>query len=178
MTEKKVLEDESKKFSKQLLGKTIVSKTGKRFGEVGDLIFETRSGELIHMVVNNPTAYTEKLELEKDKQSRILIPFSAVIAMVALCLLILLISRSVVVGSGMFCRRVMAKMALKVLLLNGVWSASARMTTVLGCRFARVFALLSKPSDVSSPTSSPFELLTCLKSRPVPHPMSSMMFLG
>ena len=74
-------EDESKKFSKELLGKTIVSKNGKRFGEVGDVIFETRSGELIHMVVNNPTAYTEKLELEKDKQGRILIPFSAVMAM-------------------------------------------------------------------------------------------------
>jgi len=81
MTEKNIVTEDSKKFSKQLLGKTIVSKTGKRFGEVGDLIFETRSGELIHMVVNNPTAYTEKLELEKDKQGRILIPFSAVIAM-------------------------------------------------------------------------------------------------
>ena len=81
MTEKKIVTEDSKKFSKQLLGKTIVSKTGKRFGEVGDLIFETRSGELIHMVVNNPTAYTEKLELEKDKQGRTLIPFSAVIAM-------------------------------------------------------------------------------------------------
>ncbi len=81
--EKKVLpvEDEGKKFSKQLLGKVIVSKTGKRFGEVGDLIFETKSGELIHMVVSNPTPYTEKLELEKDKQGRMLIPFSAVIAM-------------------------------------------------------------------------------------------------
>ena len=75
------MSEDDKKFSKQLIGKTIVSKTGKRFGEVGDLIFETRSGELIHMVVNNPTAYTEKLELEKDKQNRILIPFSAVIAM-------------------------------------------------------------------------------------------------
>ena len=72
--------DESKKFSKQLIGKTIVSKTGKRFGEVGDIIYETKSGELIHMVVNNPTQYTEKMELEKDKQGRILIPFSAVIA--------------------------------------------------------------------------------------------------
>ena len=69
-----------KKFSKQLIGKTIVSKTGKRFGEVGDIIFETRSGELIHMVLTNPTSYTEKLELEKDKESKILIPFSAVIA--------------------------------------------------------------------------------------------------
>ncbi|MBU4492836.1 MAG: PRC-barrel domain-containing protein, partial [Nanoarchaeota archaeon] len=39
--------EEDKKFSKQLIGKTVVSKTGKRFGEVGDIIFETRSGELI-----------------------------------------------------------------------------------------------------------------------------------
>ncbi|MFH1642340.1 MAG: PRC-barrel domain-containing protein [Nanoarchaeota archaeon] len=69
-----------KKFSKQLIGKTVVSKTGKRFGEIGDIIFETRSGELIHMVLTNPTSYTEKLELEKDKENRILIPFSAVIA--------------------------------------------------------------------------------------------------
>jgi len=73
--------EEEKKFSRQLLGKTIVSKTGKRFGEVGDIIFETRSGELIHLVLRNPTSYTEKLELEKDKEGRILIPFSAVIAM-------------------------------------------------------------------------------------------------
>ena len=72
--------EEEKKFSKQLMGKTVVSKTGKRFGEVGDLIFETRSGELIHLVLSNPTAYTSKLELEKDKSGNILIPFSAVIA--------------------------------------------------------------------------------------------------
>ncbi|HII16523.1 TPA: hypothetical protein HA361_01290 [Candidatus Woesearchaeota archaeon] len=72
--------DEEKKFSKQLIGKTVVSKTGKRFGEVGDIIFETRSGELIHMVLNNPTSYTQKLELEKSKEGKILIPFSAVIA--------------------------------------------------------------------------------------------------
>ena len=73
--------EEEKKFSKNLIGKTIVSKTGKRFGEVGDIIFETRSGELIHLVLANPTSYTEKLELEKDKDGSILIPFSAVIAM-------------------------------------------------------------------------------------------------
>jgi len=72
--------EEEKKFSKQLIGKTVVSKTGKRFGEVGDLVFETRSGELIHLILVNPTAYTTKLELEKDKEGNILIPFSAVIA--------------------------------------------------------------------------------------------------
>ena len=72
--------DEDKKFSKQLIGKTVVSKTGKRFGELGDIIFETSSGELIHMVLQNPTAYTKRMELEKTKDSEILIPFSAVIA--------------------------------------------------------------------------------------------------
>jgi len=72
--------EEDKKFSKQLIGKTVVSKTGKRFGEVGDIIFETRSGELIHLMLASPTSYTEKLELEKDKEGNILIPFSAVIA--------------------------------------------------------------------------------------------------
>lgn len=73
-------ETQNRKFSKEIIGKTIVSKTGKRFGEVGDLIFETRSGELIHMVLIKPTAYTERLELEKDKDNNLLVPFSAVIA--------------------------------------------------------------------------------------------------
>lgn len=72
--------EEDKRFSKQLIGKTIVSKTGKKFGEVGDIIFESKTGELIHMVLVNPTSYTEKLELEKDKKGQILVPFSAVIA--------------------------------------------------------------------------------------------------
>jgi len=72
--------EDDKKFSKQMIGKTVVSKTGKRFGELGDIVFETRSGELVHLVLHNPTSYTEKLELEKDKTGNILIPFSAVIA--------------------------------------------------------------------------------------------------
>ncbi|MBS3128319.1 PRC-barrel domain-containing protein [Candidatus Woesearchaeota archaeon] len=72
---------DDKKFSKQLIGKTVVSKTGKRFGEVGDMIFETKSGELIHLLLINPTPYADKLELEKNKEGEILIPFSAVIAM-------------------------------------------------------------------------------------------------
>lgn len=63
------------------MGKTVVSKSGKRFGEVGDIVFETKSGELIHLVLKSPTTYTEKLELEKNKEGNLLIPFSAVIAM-------------------------------------------------------------------------------------------------
>jgi sporulation protein YlmC with PRC-barrel domain len=72
--------DEDRKFSKGVIGKTVVSKTGKRFGEVGDIVFETKSGELIHLVLRNPTPYVDKLELEKDKEGSILIPFSAVIS--------------------------------------------------------------------------------------------------
>ena len=73
--------EEDKKYSKQLLGKTIVSKTGKRFGEVADIIFETRTGELIQIALKNPTMYTRDLELESSKNGELLIPFSAVIAL-------------------------------------------------------------------------------------------------
>ena len=74
------MENKAKNYSRELLGKTIVSKSGKKFGEVGDLIFEVSSGELIHLLLQNPTIYTERLELEKTKSGEILIPFSAVIA--------------------------------------------------------------------------------------------------
>jgi sporulation protein YlmC with PRC-barrel domain len=72
--------EEEKRFARELIGKTVVSKTGKKFGEVGDIIFEVKSGELIHMVLVNPTPYSEKLELEKDKTGNVLIPFSALMA--------------------------------------------------------------------------------------------------
>ncbi|MBI2564852.1 PRC-barrel domain-containing protein [Candidatus Woesearchaeota archaeon] len=69
-----------RRFSRSLLGKTVVSKSGKRFGEVGDITFEVKSGELIHLVLKNETSYTDKLSLEKSKEGYLLIPFSAVIA--------------------------------------------------------------------------------------------------
>jgi len=73
--------DEDKRYSKQLLGKTVVSKTGKRFGEVADIVFEAKTGELIQIVLKNPTTYTRDLELESSKAGELLIPFSAVIAL-------------------------------------------------------------------------------------------------
>ena len=73
-------EEPEKRFSKQLIGKMVVSKTGKKFGEIGDLIFETRTGELIHLVLVRPTSYAEKLDLEKEKEGDLLIPYSAVTA--------------------------------------------------------------------------------------------------
>lgn len=73
-------DDQIQKSSKFFMGKTIVSKTGKRFGEVGNLTFEIRTGELIHMIIKNPTGYCEGLDLEKDKNGNTMIPFSSVVA--------------------------------------------------------------------------------------------------
>ena len=72
--------NEDKKYSKQIMGKTVVTKTGKKFGEVGNLVFETRTGELLQIMLKNPTAFTEGLDLEKDTTGNSLVPFSAVIA--------------------------------------------------------------------------------------------------
>lgn len=72
--------NDSKLYSRQLIGKTVVSKTGKRFGEVINLSFETRTGELLQILLRNPTGYCEGLNLERDKNGALLIPFSSVIA--------------------------------------------------------------------------------------------------
>ena len=72
--------EEDKKYSKQMLGKTVVTKSGKRFGEVGNISFESRSGELIHILLRNPTSYIEGMDLEKDNNGEFLVPFSSVIA--------------------------------------------------------------------------------------------------
>lgn len=74
-------QDTDRKFSKNIVGKTVVSKAGKRFGEVGDIVFEASSGELIHIVLRNVTPYADRLELEKNKEGQSLIPFTAVMAL-------------------------------------------------------------------------------------------------
>ncbi len=63
-----------------LLGKMIVTKEGKRLGFVKDITFETRSGELINIVVKESTIYTKNLNLEKTSSNDFLIPYSAIIA--------------------------------------------------------------------------------------------------
>ena len=63
-----------------LLGKMIVTKEGKRLGFVKDITFETKSGELINLVVKDSTVYTKNLNLEKTNSNEYLIPYSAIIA--------------------------------------------------------------------------------------------------
>ena len=72
--------EEDKRYSKQILSKTVVTKSGKRFGEVGNISFETRTGELMQIILKSPTSYATGLDLEKDQEGNLTIPFSAVIA--------------------------------------------------------------------------------------------------
>jgi len=65
--------------AKDLVGKVIVSEdTGRKFGVVGDVNFITESGELMNIVVAEPTKQTMELKLAEDDKGRMLIPFSAV----------------------------------------------------------------------------------------------------
>ena len=63
-----------------ITGKMIVTKEGKRLGFVKDITFETKSGELISLVVKDSTPYTRNLNLEKTSGSDILIPYNSIIA--------------------------------------------------------------------------------------------------
>jgi sporulation protein YlmC with PRC-barrel domain len=66
---------------KEILGKMIVTKEGKRLGNVKDLTFEARTGELIQLVLNSPTTYTKNLNLEFSESKDPLIPHNSIIAM-------------------------------------------------------------------------------------------------
>ena len=63
-----------------IVGKMIVTKEGKRLGFVKDITFETRSGELINLVVKDSTLYVKSLNLERTSSKDLLIPYSAIIA--------------------------------------------------------------------------------------------------
>lgn len=63
-----------------ILGKVIVTKEGKRLGFVKDITFETKSGELINILVKDSTLYTKNLNLERTNSNELLIPHSAIIA--------------------------------------------------------------------------------------------------
>jgi len=64
----------------EIIGRMVVTKEGKRLGMVQDLTFETRSGELIHVVVKNPTSYTQNLNLERTNKGELLVPHNSIMA--------------------------------------------------------------------------------------------------
>ena len=64
---------------RDLIGKVIVSEeTGRKFGVIGDINFISESGELLNLVLVEPTKHIGDLSLEKDENNRMLVPFSSV----------------------------------------------------------------------------------------------------
>ncbi len=69
-----------KKPLRELLNKPVVTKEGKRLGIVKDINFETRTGELIQLLVKDPTPYTKSLNLEMNQDKETILPFNSIIA--------------------------------------------------------------------------------------------------
>ena len=65
--------------SRELIGKVLISdESGKKFGVIGDLDYITESGELINLVLTQPTKHASDINLQHDDKGRALVPFSAV----------------------------------------------------------------------------------------------------
>ncbi len=69
-----------KKPHKEIISKSVVTKEGKRLGIIKDITFETRTGELIHMVLKDPTPYSSQLNLERSQEGEVLVPYNSIIA--------------------------------------------------------------------------------------------------
>ena len=69
-----------KKPLKDIIGRMVVTKEGKKLGVVKDLTFETRTGELIQIVLKDSTPYTKNLNIELSESNEILIPYNTIIA--------------------------------------------------------------------------------------------------
>ena len=69
-----------KKPLKEIIGKHVVTKDGKRIGVIKDITFETRTGELIQLVLKDVTPYTRNLNLDISGAKEVLIPYNTIIA--------------------------------------------------------------------------------------------------
>lgn len=63
----------------ELAGKEVVSdETGRKFGRVGDVSFVADTGELMNLLLVQPTPAIKDLKIETDDKGNLMIPFSAV----------------------------------------------------------------------------------------------------
>ena len=70
---------ETKVRAGDIVGETIISEeTGRKFGVVSNIDFITESGELLNLIVEQPTKHLADLNLKSDGKGRLLVPFSAV----------------------------------------------------------------------------------------------------
>ena len=64
----------------EIVGKPVVTKEGKKLGIVRDITFETRTGELIHVLIKEPTPYSNHLNLERSQHNEVMVPYNSIIA--------------------------------------------------------------------------------------------------
>jgi sporulation protein YlmC with PRC-barrel domain len=70
---------EAKIRAVDIIGKQIVSEeTGRKFGIVNNVDFITESGELLNLIVDQPTKHLSDMNLKTDDKGRMLLPFTAV----------------------------------------------------------------------------------------------------
>lgn len=69
-----------KKPHREILGKSVVTKEGKKLGTIKDITFETRTGELIHVVLKDASPYAMRLNLERSQVGEALLPYNSIIA--------------------------------------------------------------------------------------------------
>ncbi len=64
---------------RDLIGKVIVSEeNGSKFGDVADVSFVGETGELMNVLLTNPTKKGDEVKLEEDGKGRQMVPFTAV----------------------------------------------------------------------------------------------------
>jgi sporulation protein YlmC with PRC-barrel domain len=69
-----------KRPHREVLTKSVVTKEGRKLGVVKDITFETRTGELIHIVLKDCSPYANRLNLEKSQYGEALLPYNSIIA--------------------------------------------------------------------------------------------------
>lgn len=68
-----------KATTKEMIGKIVISEeSGRKFGVVGDVAFITESGELMSIILAEPTKSAYDLGLTENENGKLEIPFSAV----------------------------------------------------------------------------------------------------
>ncbi|HDH91351.1 MAG TPA: hypothetical protein ENF38_00190 [Candidatus Aenigmarchaeota archaeon] len=70
---------ESRVKAVEIIGKSIISEeTGRKLGVVDNIEFVAESGEMLNIIVADPSKYLKEINPKTDEKGRVVIPFTAV----------------------------------------------------------------------------------------------------
>ncbi len=70
---------EARVRGREIVGKVVVSdETGSKFGKVSDITFIAETGELLSLILTEPTKTARESNLQQDDNGNYVVPFSAV----------------------------------------------------------------------------------------------------